>query len=47
MDAQCPYQLYLARLSTNSRRSIQAQLEGIADVMGWPLVDFAHQPCRC
>ena len=40
MDAQCPYQLYLARLSPNSRRSIQAQLEGIADVMGWPLVDL-------
>ena len=40
MDAQCPYALYLARLSTNSRRSIQAQLEGIAVVMGWSLVDL-------
>ena len=41
MDAQCPYALYLARLSPNSRRSIQAQLEGIADIMGWPLIDLA------
>ena len=40
MDAQCPYALYLARLSQNSKRSIQAQLEGIAVVMGWSLVDL-------
>ena len=46
MDAQCPYALYLARLSQNSRRSIQAQLEGIADVMGWSLVDLPAKLAR-
>lgn len=38
MDTQCPYALYLARLSHNSKRSVQAQLESMADVMGWPLI---------
>ena len=37
MNKQCPYALYLARLSHNSKRSVQAQLESIAVVMNWPL----------
>ncbi|TDF34390.1 site-specific integrase [Alteromonadaceae bacterium M269] len=35
MDTSCPYSLYLARLSVNSKRSIQAQLESVAAMFNW------------
>ncbi|MCF2949263.1 tyrosine-type recombinase/integrase [Paraglaciecola aquimarina] len=36
MDKPSPYALYMGTLAPNSRRSIQSQLNKIADIMEWP-----------
>lgn len=43
MEKDGPFQLYLARLNNSSQRSIKAQLESIASMLGWSSDDAENQ----